>query len=350
MKLIKTLKNDLDSKNFVEELDNSKNNIHIYVIMGPTASSKSKLASFLLSFLGGVNKAKIINFDAYQIYKEMDIGTAKPSKEELELVSSLDGTKSLLLYDYLYPNESNDIYFYQNISRELIRKYISNYNLIFVGGSGLYIKASLFDYHLYKEDDKKINKEEKDYETKYKDLSNLELFNKLLVLDKEDAIRIGNNNRKRLLRSLYINEHYHLTKDELNDNGKDRLYFNNKSNDLIKFIYINPSKDILDQKIKERVEEVMFKDNLLLNEVKSILTEYGSSSNSFKAIGYKEFIDKNTGNLKEDLTKVKEEIIHNTIKYAKRQRTFFNHQFNSVNVNEYINVNDAIEHVEEFVY
>ena len=315
----------------------------------PDNSSKACLASFLLTYLGGVNKAKIINFDAYQIYKEMDIGTAKPSKEELELFSSLDGTKSLLLYDYLYPNESNDIYFYQNISRELIRKYISNYNLIFVGGSGLYIKASLFDYHLYKEDGNQINKEEKDYETKYKDLSNLELFNKLLLLDKEDAIRIGNNNRKRLLRSLYINEHYHLTKDELNDNGKDRLYFNNKSNDLIKFIYINPSKEILDQKIKERVEEVMFKDNLLLNEVKSILTKYGSFSNSFKAIGYKEFIDKNTGNLKEDLTKVKEEIIHNTIKYAKRQRTFFNHQFNSVNVNQYNSVEDAIKNIDDYI-
>lgn len=335
---------------YLEEIDNSKNNTHIYVIMGPTASSKSKLASFLLDYLGGSSKAKIINFDAYQIYKEMDIGTAKPSKEDLDLLSPIDNTKTLLLYDYLLPSESNDIYFYQNISRELIRKYITNYNLIFVGGSGLYIKASLFDYHLYQEDDNQIKYNEKEYELKYKDLSNIELYNKLLILDKNDALRIGNNNRKRLLRSLYINEHYHLTKDELNDNGKDRLYFNNTSNDLIKFIYINPSKEILDKRIRERVEEVMFKDNLLLNEVKSILTKYGSSSNSFKAIGYKEFIDKDNNNLiRNDLDNVKEEIIRNTIKYAKRQRTFFNHQFNSVNVNQYNSVEDAIKNIEDYI-
>lgn len=299
----------------------------IYVIMGPTASKKSDLAIFLHENLK--KPSKIVNFDAFQVYKELDIGSAKPKKEELD-------KGYYLLYDYKELNEPIDIYTYQKEAREVIKKYNQDYDLIFVGGSGLYIKAALFNYEFLTEDIKMPI----DYK---ENLSNEELYNELLLLDKEDALKIGINNRKRLLRSLFINEYHKINKTELNQNKKNELIYKD-----VKFIYIKPDREELYNKINLRVDK-MFELGLE-NEVKSIFNKYENveSINGLKAIGYKEFIPYLIKSEK-SLEEIKEDIKKNTRNYAKRQYTFFNHQFESVDVLMFNDIKEAKDNIEKII-
>lgn len=296
----------------------------IYVIMGPTASKKSELAIKLHERLP---LSYIVNFDSFQVYKELDKGSAKPSKEEL-------AKGYYLLYDYLSLNEANDVASFQILGREVINKYINtNHDLIFVGGTGLYIKAILFNYIFTKEDIKMS----KDYKSNY---SNDELYQELLALDKEDALKIGINNRKRLLRSLFINEIHNKNKNELNNNKKNELLYKD-----VRFIYIKPSRDTLYFKINKRVDKMI--DSGLIEEVKYLFSKYDINSNGLKAIGYKEFIPylENKASLIDTIELIKK----NTRNYAKRQYTFFNNQFNSVNKLIYEDIKEAILDIDNII-
>ena len=270
----------------------------IYCVLGPTASGKSELASKLASFLNAI----IINFDAFQVYKELNKGTAKPSKEEL-------ASAEYYLYDFKSVTENYDVSLYQKDARELIDKFKDKRNIILVGGTGLYLKATLYDY--------KFNEEEKMDPSYLEDVSNDELYQRLLVIDEEDALKIGKNNRKRLLRALYIYETHGKNKTELNKGGKDNLIYKD-----VKFIGINPDRASLYEKIALRVEKMF--ENGLKEEVDELFKNYDPNLRAFQAIGYKEF--KNSTNVES----IKNEIILNTKHYAKRQMTFFLHQFENV--------------------
>lgn len=295
----------------------------IYVIMGPTASKKSDLAIKLHEKL---TSSYIVNYDSFQVYKELDKGSAKPSKEELD-------KGFYLLYDYLPLSLANDVATFQETGREVINKYSKTNNLIFVGGTGLYIKAILFNYIFTKEDIKMDD----DYKAH---LSNLELYNELYKLDKEDALKIGVNNRKRLLRSLFINEVHKKSKSELNNNKKDELLYENT-----KFIYIKPPRDKLYEDINKRVDKMI--NSGLIDEVKYLFSKYDKNSNGLKAIGYKEFIPylENKATLEETIELIKK----NTRNYAKRQYTFFNNQFNSVEKLIYNDICEAINDIDNII-
>lgn len=299
----------------------------IYVIMGPTASKKSELAIKLHDNL--TSPSLIVNFDAFQVYEELNIGSAKPKKEELD-------KGYYLLYGYKKLNEPIDIYTYQKEAREVINKYSDKYDLIFVGGSGLYIKAALFDYE-FKEENEKMPLNYKE------NLSNEELYNELVKLDEIDAKKIGINNRKRLLRSLFINEVNKENKTNLNQNKKNDLLYKN-----VKFIYLKPEREDLYNKINLRVDKMI--ELGLTKEVQDLFNKYEDpqSINGLKAIGYKEFIpyliDK-TKNLEE----VIEDIKKNTRNYAKRQYTFFNHQFDTVNPLIYSSYLEAIKDIKNII-
>ena len=269
----------------------------IYAILGPTCSGKSDLAEKLSLKLN----YPVINFDAFQVYKELDKGTAKPSKELLESGRYfLYGSRSVL--------EPYDVMNYQEDARNLLSKF-NNDNVILVGGTGLYLKALLFDY--------KFLEEEKMPDDFLNDLSNEELYKKLLLIDKDDAIKIGPNNRKRLLRALYVYKIHGKSKTELNNNGKNNLLYSN-----VIFIGLNIERSLLYERINKRVD-IMF-DNGLEKEVNSLFSFYGNKLRAFQAIGYKEF--NNEGSIEE----IKELIKKNTRNYAKRQMTFFKHQFENV--------------------
>ena len=269
----------------------------IYAILGPTCSGKSDLAEKLSLKLN----YPVINFDAFQVYKELDKGTAKPQKELLD-------SGRYFLYGFRSVLEPYDVMNYQEDARKLLNKF-NNDNVILVGGTGLYLKALLFDY--------KFLEEEKMPDDFLSDLSNDELYKKLLLIDKDDAIKIGPNNRKRLLRALYVYKIHGKSKTELNDNGKNNLLYPN-----VTFIGLNIDRPLLYERINKRVD-IMFNDGLE-KEVNSLFSFYGNKLRAFQAIGYKEF------NSEGSIEEIKELIKKNTRNYAKRQMTFFKNQFKNV--------------------
>ena len=277
----------------------------IYAILGPTCSGKSDFAEKLsLKY-----NAPIINFDAFQVYKELNKGTAKPSKKELD-------SGRYFLYDFVSIKEDYNVSRYQEEARLLLEK-IKDKDVVMVGGTGLYLKAALFDY--------KFLKEEKMDEGFLQDVSNEELYRELLLIDKDDAIKIGVNNRKRLLRALYIYKIHNKSKSELNDNGKNTLLYKD-----VKFYGIDIDRALLYQRIDQRVDK-MFEDGLE-EEARSLFNSYDHSLRALQAIGYKEFL------LSSDSEEIKKMIKNNTHHYAKRQMTFFKHQFDNIERIKFENV------------
>jgi tRNA dimethylallyltransferase len=269
----------------------------IICIIGPTCSGKSKLAEVISQFF----EAPIINFDAFQVYKEMNIGTAKPSKEEL-----LSGR--YFLYDFRDIDEPYDVAQYQSDARKMIEKFKGR-NLIFVGGTGLYLKAVLYDYKFEKEDPMP-----KDYLCQK---TNEELFKELIEIDPIDANKIGINNRKRLIRALFVYNTHKESKSEINQNGKDNLLYKD-----VHFIGLDIARDVLYKNINLRVDAMI--NNGLEEEANALFIKYGKENRALQAIGYKEFNNELEDQMRIDLIK------QNTRNYAKRQMTFFRHQFNDV--------------------
>ncbi len=269
----------------------------IYAILGPTCSGKSDLAETLSKKYN----APVINFDAFQVYKELNKGTAKPSKEELS-------SGRYFLYDYVSITEEYSVSRYQKDARELLEKF-KDKDIVMVGGTGLYLKAALYDYKFMEEDPMP-----KDY---LADLSNEKLYEELSKIDLDDARKIGINNRKRLLRALYIYETHKVNKTDLNKGGKNNLLYKNT-----KFIGINFNREKLYERIDNRVD-LMF-ENGLEEEAKFLFSNYDHSLRALQAIGYKEFL------LSNDIEEVKKLIKNNTHHYAKRQMTFFKHQFDNI--------------------
>lgn len=268
----------------------------IYVICGQTASGKSGLA---LEFAKKVNGV-IVNADAFQVYKELDIGTAKPTIEERQIVPHY-------LFDQCLISEEYHVKRYQEEARELIKQLTKEGKaIIFVGGTGLYIRSVFYDYKFI--DHPIIDMSE------YDSYTNDELYEYLLKIDKDAAFKTHPQNRRRVLRAIEIYKSSGLTKSEIEAKQSKELLFD------VVFVGISLSKDELEQRIDRRVEEMFC--NGLLSEIKQLLSKYNSSSPAFKAIGYEEVI-KNKNMSEEEL---KQLIKLRTRQYAKRQNTFFKHQ------------------------
>lgn len=265
----------------------------IIVIVGPTGVGKTKLSIELAKKLN----AEIINGDSVSIYKKLDIGSAKPTIEERENIPHH-------LIDIKEPNEEYSVYDYQQDVRKLIKDLSSkNKRIIIVGGTGLYIKAALYNYQFTK--GTKNNS--------YDNLTNEELLEKINSYNYNHNIHI--NNRKRLVRILNKLENNEV----LTENKDECLY-------PIQVIGLTAKRDIVYQRINERVEEMLKKG--LLEEVTSLKPYYKTSRVLNTAIGYKEFTKYFTK--EKELTNVIEDIKKNSRHYAKRQYTFFNHQFKTV--------------------
>lgn len=275
----------------------------IYVIVGPTASNKTKAAVEIAKRLN----APIINADAFQIYKEMNIGTAKIDKSDSYY-------KNHYLLDLITPDQSFSVKEYQSVFRNTLNDLLTKYkDIVICGGTGLYIKASLYDYEFLDED------ENTDYGLDK--LSNEELFNELVILDKNASEKIHPNNRKRLIRALTLIKNNNVKKSELIENQKHELIYD-KNN--IRFLFINPPRELLYDNINMRVDDMF--DRGLVDEVKSLLNKYNLSITARQAIGYKEVIDYLNGLI--SFNECKELIKKRTRNYAKRQVTFFKNQFN----------------------
>ena len=265
----------------------------IIVIVGPTGVGKTKLSIELAKKLN----AEIINGDSVSIYKKLDIGSAKPTIEERENIPHH-------LIDIKEPDEEYSVYDYQQDVRKIIKDLSSkNKRIIIVGGTGLYIKAALYNYQFTK--GTKTNT--------YDNLTNEELLEKINSYNYNHNIHI--NNRKRLVRMLNKLENNEV----LTENKDECLY-------PIQVIGLTAKRDIVYQRINDRVEEMLKKG--LLEEVNSLKPYYKTSRVLNTAIGYKEFTKYFTK--EKELTTVIEDIKKNSRHYAKRQYTFFNHQFKTV--------------------
>ena len=265
----------------------------IIVITGPTGVGKTKLSVSLAKKLD----AEIINADSMQIYKELNIGTAKITEDEKEGIPHH-------LFDIKNTSEDYSIYDYQIDARNKIKDITSrNKRIIFVGGTGLYIKSALYDYKLNKEN---IN-------DNYDNLSCEELYNELIKLDKN--IVIDKNNKRRLIRAL---NYYKENNKSINDNKTNKLLY-----DVI-VIGLTTSRDKLYSIINSRVDKMI--DNGLIKEVKYFYDNNVYTKPLINGIGYKELYKyfNNEISLEESIDLIKKNSRH----YAKRQYTFFNNQMN----------------------
>ncbi len=255
----------------------------IICVVGPTGVGKTKLSVMLAKKYNGI----IINADACQVYKYLDIGTAKIKEDEKEGIIHE-------LFDIKNPNQDYSVSHYQADCRNTIYKY-KDRNIILVGGTGLYIKASLFDYRF-----DKVNKND------YTMYSNEELYEMVKKIDNNTNIHI--NNRVRLENFLNKDNHEMVTPNIL---YKD-----------VYFIGLTTDRDTLYERINNRVDE-MIKEGLI-EEVKELYNKYKDASILKRAIGYKEIISylNNEISLDEAINKIKK----NSRNYAKRQYTWFNNQ------------------------
>lgn len=262
----------------------------IIVIIGPTGVGKTKLSIELSKKLD----AEIINGDSVSIYKKLDIGSAKPTREERKEVPHH-------LIDIKEPTEDYSVYQYQQDTRKKIEEITKRgKRVIIVGGTGLYIKAALYNYIFT----------QGTTQNTYENLTNEELLEKIKQYD--NTITIHPNNRKRLVRTLNKLENQEpMTKE------KDHCLY------PIYIIGLTASREIVYDRINKRVDK-MIKEGLL-EEINSLKEEYQHSKVLNSAIGYKEFYDYLFND--KQLEKVIEEIKLHSRHYAKRQYTFFNHQF-----------------------
>lgn len=286
----------------------------IIVIVGPTGVGKTKLSIELAKRLG----AEIINGDSVSIYKNLNIGSAKPTVTEREGIVHH-------LIDIREVDEEYSVYDYQKDARELIDSLSKqNKRIIIVGGTGLYIKAALYDYNFSKEEVK----------NNYDVLSIDELISKIknynYEIKKDDL-----NNRRRLVRLLNK-----LENNEVIDNNKDKLLYN------IKVIGLTTDREVLYNRINKRVDLMI--QNGLVEEVTYLKDKYKCSRILNSAIGYKEFFDYLYNN--KSLEEVIDEIKRNSRRFAKRQYTFFKHQFNTTWFDvDFNNFNNTIYEVYNYI-
>lgn len=288
----------------------------IVVILGPTGVGKTELSIRIAKKLN----AEIINADATQVYKEASIGTAKITKEEMCNIPHH-------MIDIVSLKDSYTVKDYQTDARIILNKLISqNKNVVIVGGSGLYVKALLYDYRFALEDASLNN---------YDNLTNEQLKKKVDSIYKENNIHV--NNRKRLTRFL---SHYEKTGHIIrNTKEKDTPLYD------FALIGLTAPREKLYENLDKRVE-IMICDGLIEESRNLYNNGYKKAEN---LIGYKEFLEYFKGNM--CLVDCVSEIKKNTRKYAKRQYTWLNNQFKNIKWFEtnYENFEETIKKVSTYL-
>lgn len=273
----------------------------LIILTGPTAVGKTDLSIQLAKAVD----AEIVSADSMQIYKYMDIGSAKVTEEEMQ------GVKHYLV-DEIEPDMPFSVSEYKRMAEEYIDEISSRgKNVIVTGGTGLYLNSLIYDMDFGKSDAnqelrEKLNKELEENGPAY-------MYEKLVSLDKEAAERIHPNNTKRVIRAIEVA----MSGEKMNDFSKD-LRYNKKYRPII--IVLNRDRQALYDRINLRVD-IMLK-NGLIEEVKGLLEKgYTKDMISMQGIGYKEIIKYFDGEY--TLDEAIEIIKRDSRRYAKRQLTWF---------------------------
>lgn len=280
----------------------------IVCVVGPTGVGKTKLSEVLSLKYDAV----VVNCDAMQVYKEMDIGTAK-------YTSSEDLGQPHELFDIVSPDEMYTVYDYQKDFRRVLDKY-KNRNVVVVGGTGLYLKAGLYNYEF----------DERSAEEMYEGYTNEELYD--LVIAKYGKTDVHVNNRRRLISRLNSSK---------NNSLKDELLY-----DDVYVVGLTTDRENLYARIDDRVDEMMKMG--LLDEVKDLYAKFGMTKAMKTGIGYKEVIAYLNGLMtREEMVRL---VKQRSRKYAKRQYTWFNRQ---MHVNwfetDYQNFDNTVDEVIRFL-
>ena len=279
----------------------------IVILTGPTAVGKTKLSIDLAKSING----EIISADSIQVYKKLDIGSAKITKEEMQ------GVKHYLV-DVLDPKEDFNVYIFKEMASNAISEILNKGKTpIIVGGTGFYIQSVIYDIDFRNEDNSLVRKE---LEEIAKEKGNIYLHNELKKIDKESADKIHPNNVKRVIRAI---EYYKLNNKPISQHNEEES-FKDAVYDA-KYFALNDKRELLYERIDKRVDEMI--ELGLVKEVKDLVDSgLDSSYNSMQGIGYKEILEYINGEctLENAILNIKK----NTRHFAKRQLTWFRREKN----------------------
>ena len=275
----------------------------LVVLTGPTAVGKTSLSIALAKRIDG----EIISADSIQVYRGMDIGSAKITKEEMAGVPHH-------LIDVLEPTEEFNVHIFKNMAVKAIKDIQGRGKIpIIVGGTGFYIQAVLYDIDFAPTDDSHVYRTL--LEQLAKEKGNEYLHRMLQKIDPDSAKEIHCNNVKRVIRAL---EYYHDTGETISSHNSAQR--NNPSPYNFVYFVLNDKRELLYDRINQRVDQMI--ENGLVEEVQRLLNS-GCNKNmiSMQGIGYKEVVEyiENHGSLEETAELIKK----NTRHFAKRQLTWF---------------------------
>lgn len=275
-------------------------------IVGPTAVGKSELAVQIAHQFNG----EVISGDSMQIYKSMDIGTAKVTEEETEGIPHH-------MINIKEPNESFSVAEFQERVSLLISEITSRQRLpVIVGGTGLYIQAVLYDFNFSSEKRNPDIVEKLEQEAAEQGIESL--YNRLKTIDPAQAAKVHPNNERRVIRALEV---YETTGQTLSHNHDDQ---SQNSPYIPHIIGLEMERTALYDRINTRVDEML--DQGLEEEVRSLYDQGFENCQSMKAIGYKEFIPYFKGEYSYE--RAVELLKRNSRRYAKRQFTYFKNKLN----------------------
>ena len=292
----------------------------LIILTGPTAVGKTELSIRLAKAVNG----EIISADSMQVYKKMDIGTAKIRPEEMQ------GVKHYLI-DCLEPDEDFNVVLFQKMAKDAMEKiYDAGHIPIIAGGTGFYIQALLYDINF-----DNVN-EESEYRKYLKDMADKEgnevLHGMLAKVDEKSAKDIHPNNVKRVIRAL---EYFHQTGKKISEHNEEQSQ--NVSPYNFVYFVLNDDRKLLYERIDRRVDE-MFEEGLE-QEVKRLIDSGLTRENiSMQGIRYKEMFDYFDGMY--DIDTAKELIKQDTRHFAKRQLTWFRREKDVTWIN-YVNYNHS---------
>ena len=274
----------------------------VIVICGPTASGKTALSIDLAKHIDG----EIVSADSMQIYKYMDIGTAKPTKEEMQ------GIKHYMI-DIVYPNQRYSVANYQKDAIKAIDETIAKGKRpIVVGGTGLYIDSLIYGIEYQ---DIKFDEQYRKYLEQRVQIEGLEkLYQEANQIDEQAMRKISRNDKKRILRVLEI---YHTTgKTKTQQEMESRKNTPKYDYKVYELVW---NREVLYERINKRVDLMI--ENGLIDEVKEICKKYNEFPTAMQGLGYKEVVRylKGEYSKEEMIEKIKME----TRRYAKRQITWF---------------------------
>lgn len=277
--------------------------IKVLVVIGPTSVGKTKMGVELAKRLNG----EVISGDSMQIYKGMDIGTAKVTTDEMEGIAHH-------CIDILNPADTYSVKDFQDTVRSLIDDISSRGKIpIIVGGTGLYIKAALYDYTFNETEDN-----HESFRKKYQNYDNITLYQHLVSIDEKSAKELHPNNRQRVLRAIEIFEQTGQRKSDMISSQQHICLYD------AYFIGLTLERSLLYERINQRVD--IMKENGLEEEVRELYHQgIRRTCQSMKAIGYKEWFDYFDGFISKE--EVFENIKKHSRQYAKRQYTWFKNQF-----------------------